>query len=116
MPQENGNKTDVRWAYLNNRETGLLIIGTELLNINVHKYSIENLTEAKHTFEIKEEERVYIDIDHKLMGLGGDDSWNPRTHEEFQIFPGNYKYSFQLCPVKNDRDTIISRTKKVLPK
>jgi len=30
------------------------------------------------------------------MGLGGDDSWNPRTHNEFLIHPDQYVYSFLL--------------------
>ena len=112
MPQENGNKTDVRWAYLSNNKTGLLVIGNELLNISTHRYSVENLTEAKHTHEVVFEDRVYFNIDHKMMGLGGDDSWNPRTHEEFLIKPDKYSYSFQIIPINNNLNEIITRSKK----
>ncbi|NPE27308.1 DUF4981 domain-containing protein [Methanococcoides sp. SA1] len=112
MPQENGNKTDVRWAYLSNQESGLLVIADDLLNVSVHRYSVENLTIAKHTHEVVFEDKVYFNIDHKMMGLGGDDSWNPRTHEEFLIRPGKYSYSFQICPIKNDLNEIINRSKK----
>ena len=39
---------------------------------------------------------VTVNVDHKVMGLGGDDSWNPRTHNEFLIHPDQYVYSFLL--------------------
>jgi len=115
MPQENGNKTDVRWAYLNDNNVGLMVIGSELLNISVHRYSVENLTQAKHTYEVKENNIVYLNIDHKVMGLGGDDSWNPRTHEEYLLYPGIYKYCFQLYPIENNRKEIVKRSKIKLP-
>ncbi len=116
MPQENGNKSDVRWAYLTDNNVGLMVIGSELLNVSVHKYSFENLTQAKHTYEVKEENKVYINIDHKVMRLDGDESWNPRTHEEYLLYPGNYKYCFQLHPIENNRAEIVKRSKKILPK
>jgi len=116
MPQENVNKTDVQWAYLTDNNVGLKVIGSELLNVSVHKYSVENLTQAKHTYEVKEENKVYINIDHKVMRLDGDDSWNPRTHEEYLLYPGNYKYCFQLHPIENNRAEIVKRSKKILPK
>lgn len=112
MPQENGNKTDVRWAYLSNNNVGLLVIGDQLLNISTHNYSVDNLTKAKHTNEVVFEDKVYFNIDYKMMGLGGDDSWNPRTHEEFLIRPGRYSYSFQLCPMRNNPDELINRSKQ----
>ena len=55
---------------------------------------MENLTTAKHTNELRQDNSININIDHKMMGLGGDDSWNPRTHDEYLIHPGKYNYSY----------------------
>ena len=32
------------------------------------------------------------------MGLGGDDSWTPRTHPEYLLTDKEYSYSFRLRP------------------
>ncbi len=39
---------------------------------------------------------VTVNVDHKTMGLGGDDSWNPRTHKEYLINTGIYSFSYLL--------------------
>jgi len=96
-PQENGNKADVRWATLTNDEhQGVLIYGLPDFNLSTHHYSMENLTDATHTYQIKNAGAVTVNVDNLVMGLGGDDSWNPRTHKEFLIPPNSYNYSFIL--------------------
>ena len=100
MPQENGNKTDVRWACLTDKHgTGLLVKGMPLLNTSVHHYTLDNLTEAYHTYEIRDSGSITWNLDHRVMGLGGDDSWNPRTHKEYLLTADSYYYQLQLCPV-----------------
>jgi beta-galactosidase len=116
MPQENGNKSDVRWACLTNEKNiGLLIKAGSSLNVSVHHYSVENLTNAKHTHEVKESDQITWNLDYQQMGLGGDDSWNPRTHDEYLLKPGKYKYSFRMSPVYGEMHEIIKNTKKEIP-
>ncbi len=94
-PQENGNHTDTRWVSIgddNNR--GIIIWGEEYFNFSAHRYTLDNLTKSTHTNKIKNSKYVNLNIDHKMMGVGGDDSWNPRTHDEFLIKPKDYKYSY----------------------
>jgi len=94
-PQENGNRTDVRWISIGDSNgNGIIIFGENNYNFSAHRYSIENLTAATHTNEIKNENYINLNIDFKMMGVGGDDSWNPRTHKEFLIEPDKYKYSY----------------------
>ena len=41
MPQENGNKTEVRWAAVTDaRGMGLLAVGMPLLNVSAHHYAL----------------------------------------------------------------------------
>jgi len=116
MPQENGNKSDVRWACLmDENKIGLMVVGKSLLNVSAHHYSLENLTQARHTNEVNESEEITWNIDHQLMGLGGDDSWNPRTHEEYLLKPGIYSYSLRICPVVPHGFDIFTQSVKVLP-
>ena len=97
-PQENGNKTDVRWAALtNDRGRGFLVNARDkLINVSVHRYSLENLTNAKHTYDLKDAGKITFNIDYKQMGVGGDDSWHPRIHQEFLLRDRYYRYNFLI--------------------
>lgn len=101
MPQENGNRTDVRWMYLSDQEKGLLVVADSLLSMSAWPYTAENILEAQHTNELKESGFLTLNIDLKQMGVGGNDSWSPVAAplEKYQIPPGDYQYSFYLKPI-----------------
>jgi hypothetical protein len=116
MPQENGNKSDVRWAALMDEDKlGLLVSGSSPFNVSVHDYTVENLTAAKHTYEVKSHDAITWNLDYQLMGLGGDDSWNPRTHKEYLLKPGTYKYRIKLSPIYSGLEKAVSDSKLELP-
>ncbi len=103
MPQENGNRTDVRWMFLSNNENnGLLVVADSLLSMSAWPFTEENINEAKHTNELKESGFITLNIDLIQMGIGGNDSWSPVAApiEQYQIPAGNYSYSFFLLPGK----------------
>lgn len=117
-PQEHGNKTDVRWMALTNHEkTGLLISHGEEgpLNMNPSIYTIENVTEAQHPYDLVEQEFITMTVDWQQSGIGGDDSWNPRTHPEFQLTENSYKFSVRLSPLNMDNDDIAKKVSATLP-
>ena len=35
------------------------------------------------------------------MGVGGDNSWGRRVHDDYTIKPGEYDYTFTLVPQLN---------------
>jgi len=49
------------------------------------------------------------------MGLGGDDSWNPRTHKEYLLDKRNYIFSYRLSPVTNSNLKVVSESVTNLP-
>ncbi|WP_148289578.1 glycoside hydrolase family 2 TIM barrel-domain containing protein [Fibrella aestuarina] len=121
MAQENGNKTDVRWAHLTDASgnTGLLIVAEPIsgnatwLNVNARDYTDAALLAAKnpHAQTVERGTTTLVNIDFQQMGLGGDDSWTPRTHPEFLLSPTKtYTYSFRLRPTdgRTDRKTVAS--------
>lgn len=61
------------------------------------RHTIEDLSAAKHTYELENSERPFVclNIDPYIMGVGGDDSWSACVHDEFLLPPA--KYSFQLA-------------------
>jgi beta-galactosidase len=99
MPQENGNKTDVRWIRLtDNAETGLKISGEQLMEVNVQDYSQQALNNSKTSHSLTRGDKVYVHFDLRQMGLGGDDSWSPRVHKEYQLKEKNYHLGYHLNP------------------
>lgn len=101
MPQENGNKTDVRWLEIRGPKQSLRITGTPHFEFNVQDYSDEALNESKTTHVLERGRATRLHIDLRQMGVGGDDSWNPRVHDEFRLTAPGYKYKFTLSPVDN---------------
>jgi len=101
MPQENGNRTDVRWMYLaDKQQNGLLVVADSLLSMSAWPYTEKNINKAKHTNELKEAGFITLNIDLKQMGVGGNDSWSPVAQpiKKYQIPAGDYSYSFYLLP------------------
>lgn len=97
MPQENGNKNDVRWLQLTDENgIGLQVTGDSLISMNVQDYSMSSLNLSKTTHHLKRGENTYLNIDLQQMGLGGDDSWHPRVHPEYLLTHLKYKFSLRL--------------------
>ncbi|HYW78684.1 MAG TPA: glycoside hydrolase family 2 TIM barrel-domain containing protein, partial [Thermoguttaceae bacterium] len=58
-PQENGNKTDVRWVALTNDQgIGLLAVGMPLLSVTALHYTHADLEGAAHTYEMTRRETI----------------------------------------------------------
>lgn len=99
MPQENGNKTDVRWFSITDEAaTGFKITGRQLMEVNVQDYSQEALNMAKASHQLNRGNKTYVHLDLNQMGLGGDDSWSPRVHEEYLLNEKSYKFGFTMDP------------------
>jgi beta-galactosidase len=47
---------------------------------------------------IERDGRVTLSLDLAQMGLGGDDSWTPRVHPEYQLTASDYRFTFRIGP------------------
>ncbi|MBK3517233.1 glycoside hydrolase family 2 TIM barrel-domain containing protein [Carboxylicivirga marina] len=102
-PQDNGYKTDVRWVTLqNNAGSGIEIRATEPFGFSALHYTADDFTTDErgvlHPFDLKERPEVYLHIDHKMMGVGGDNSWGARPHANYSITPGRYTFQMVMKP------------------
>lgn len=107
VPQENGNRMDVRWFHLSDeKEGGLLVVGDQPLYMNAWPYSQEAIEEAKHWYKLQKEDKITLNVDLKQMGVGGNDSWSDVSQplEQYQIPAKNYRYSFYLIPTDAKTD------------
>jgi beta-galactosidase len=102
VPQENGNRTDVRWMYLSNKKDGLFIVADSLLSMSAWPYAEENIENAKHTNQLRDAGYITLNIDLVQMGVGGNDSWSDVAAplEKYQLKSGRYRYQFLLLPAK----------------
>ena len=104
-PQENGNKVDVRWmAVTNDAGVGLLAVGAPHLSAAVRRYAHEDIWNARHTYELTRRAETFINLDHRQMGVGGDDSWGALAHEPYRLPARAYSYRFRLRPFSTAAD------------
>jgi len=117
-PQENANRTDVRWVALTDKEgLGLLAVGMPLLSVSAWPYTMEDLESAKHIHELPRRDTVTVNLDYKQMGVGGDDGWTEkaRPHPEYRLPVKAYTYSFRLQPVTPAMGDISAVARRALP-
>jgi hypothetical protein len=99
MPQENGNKTDVRWAAVQNKDGfGILGIGSVLLETGVSHFTADDLYSAYHTNELVRRKETFWTLDLKQCGLGGN-SCGPMTLPQYLIEPAKYTFSVIFRPI-----------------
>lgn len=101
--QETGNHCDVRWMSLTDTDgDGLLVRGEEPLNVGAWNFPQSDLeyvpamTERRHGGSIAPRDMVTLNIDHKMMGVGGDNTWGAQVHPEYTVSPKEYRYRFSL--------------------
>jgi beta-galactosidase len=71
FPQENGNRSAVRWARLTGADGhGLRIDGDPTVNLTVRRWTSEELTAARHTTDLVAGERSWVNVDAAEQGLG----------------------------------------------
>ncbi|PQQ00413.1 beta-galactosidase-like [Prunus yedoensis var. nudiflora] len=57
------------------------------------------LDRATHNEDLIKGDDIEVHLDHKHMGLGGDDSWSPSVHDEYLVHAFPYSFSIRLCPI-----------------
>ncbi len=98
-PQENGNKSDVRWMSFTDQDgIGLIAVGIPTIDVSTWPYTMADLEKAKHIHELPQRDTITVNLDYKQMGVGGDDSWGAQTHPEYTLPAKTYSYSFRLTP------------------
>jgi len=119
-PQENGNKVDVRWLTLTDKDgLGLLAVGMPLLSVSAWPYTMQDLEDAKHINELPRRDTITVNLDYKQMGVGGDDGgWRKdrsRPHKEFRLPPRPYSYKFRLRPYSTKMGNMNDLARRAFP-
>ena len=104
-PQENGYKTEVRWFELTN-ENGLGIhfegqpqVGFSALHNPLEDFDQLTHEDFRHTNDIVKKDGVFINLDLKMMGVAGDNSWGARPYKQYAVPAQDYEFQFSLKPI-----------------
>ena len=86
VPQECGNKVDVRWASVTDESgTGLLFtMDPENLQFSALPYTPQEIDCAAHPYELPAVQHTCVRVGVQ-MGVGGDDTWGALVHPEYLI-------------------------------
>jgi beta-galactosidase len=96
IPQEYGNRCDVRWLKVQNEDgKGLLISGDKLLNFSLHKYTTDNLDRAFYTYQLQESENTILNVDYEVTGVG---ETATRQLQKYRVMPGVRSYKLKIKP------------------
>lgn len=102
-PEQTGNMTDVRHLSVTDRSgTGLLVRADPdedgpLLETSVLHHSPFDLDGPKHPYELKRRDETILGVNHRQMGVGGNDSWGAPPLAEYLLHAGRtYTYAYRL--------------------
>ncbi len=98
VPQENGNRTDVRWLELSAGKSGgagLRFESPSSFDFTASHYGADQLWKARHTCDLVPRPEVSLCIDVAQRGLGTA-SCGPDTLERYRLRPGPYRLELSL--------------------
>lgn len=98
-PQENGNRTDVRWVRVTDAQgIGFEAHGDPVLNFSAQRYTAQDLTKAEHTYELEPRETVTLALDHRHQGIGTA-SCGPSALKPYELNAEPFHFAYRLLPV-----------------
>lgn len=109
-PQENGNRTDVRWiSCADDKGNGVVFVGSQPLSVSAWNTTQDQLQKAMHIGE----PTVLIDsfvlnLDLVQTGVGGTDSWSQRArpYDQHRLLDKKYSYDFWIIPIKSLAESV----------
>lgn len=69
-----------------------------LFSFSALPHLAEDLAGAMHPEQLLPRPVTAVSLDHRIMGVGGDDSWSACVHDEYLVRPGRFRFSFALAP------------------
>ena len=105
-PQDNGNRTDIRWVEFSaGPEVGLLFYSDIPFNFSASHHKKEDLDSGsskkltqKHVRLLEPQKDIFLNIDGFTSGVGCVNSWGALPLEQYRLPYDNYQYSYWLIP------------------
>ena len=100
-PQENGNKTDLRWLALSDKNgNGLFVVMEDQpLSIGAKLYSEKVIESSQYSFQMERSPAIHLNIDLVQTGVGGNNSWGATCLPKYYLDKKEYQYSYRIKPI-----------------
>lgn len=85
VPQECGNKTNVRWAKVTDRRGRGLMFEGDSMSFSALPWTPHEMENARHPYELPEVHYTVIRAAMQQMGIAGDNSWGARPLPEYLL-------------------------------
>jgi beta-galactosidase len=95
LPQENGNKTEVRWLSLAGERDVLRIEARPRLEFSAHHHTAEDLFAARHLNDLDPRPDVVLNLDARQCGVGSA-SVGPETPARHRVGAGRHRLRYRL--------------------
>ena len=83
--------------------------------MNALHYAAEDLDQALYRQQLTRRDDVFLNLDWKQRGLGGDDSWGALSHEEHRLPAGEYSYRFRLRTIDTSTESPMELARVAVP-
>lgn len=118
-PQENANRTEIRWvAFTNSEGNGFIAVADEFINVSAWPYTLDELEKATHINELPRRDFYTVNLDLAQQGVGGTDSWsdNARALPEYRLpTDKGYTYGFYIMPYNKSDGDLTDIANKAFP-
>ena len=103
LPQEHGNKTDLRWMSLTGDAAGVALVPAAPCEGSASHFSPHDLYAAAHTTDLTPRSEVLVNLDVRQRGLGTA-SCGPDTLPRYLVPAGAHSLSFEIRPFAAGED------------
>ena len=71
----------------------------------------------KYAFQMERSENILLNIDHRQMGVGGNNSWGALPLKPYRLADKAYDYSYRIRPITADQsvDQLMNTLVKAFP-
>jgi beta-galactosidase len=105
-PQSMGNREDVRWCALTDKEGNGLLFVSEFDNISTSAlpWSALQMTLAQHPHELPKSDGTYLHLDCKVNGMGGNSCGQGGPLKQDRVLGALHRIKLLLIPVMEEKE------------
>ena len=104
-PQENANRSDVRWIEFSGDDgIGLRIEAEDApVGVSAWPYSAADLAKSTHDYQLPRRDFITVNVDGAQMGVGGDNSWGLPVLRNYRLKAGqSQRFAMTIRGVRKD--------------
>ncbi|MES2724233.1 MAG: glycoside hydrolase family 2 TIM barrel-domain containing protein [Pseudomonadota bacterium] len=107
LPQEHGNRTDLRWMAVEGADAGLVFVAA--CEGSASHFAPQDLFTAKHTIDLTPRPETLVNLDVRQRGLGTA-SCGPDTLDRYKIGAGVHVLNYEMRPyAAGDDPGVVAR-------